>query len=40
MKIELASIGKIKHWLSNKAIFCFILSNSSNPPSHTVLKCS
>ena len=40
MKIEMASIGKSKHWLSIKAIFRLILSNTANLPSHTVLKHS
>ena len=40
MKIEIASLGKSKNWLSIKAIFYLILSNTANLPSHTVLKYS
>ena len=40
MKIEIASIGKSKHWLSIKAIFYLILINTANLPSDTVLKNS
>ena len=38
MKIEIASLGKSKNWLSIKAIFYLILTNTANLPSHTVLK--
>ena len=40
MKIEIASLGKSKNWLSIKAMFYLILSNKANLPSHTVLKHS